>query len=93
MYVLIWCTLVALMKEKQLCYTRELYIKEILLKIGLIEKMATTLGNRKVPQSFFHNSSCSRKCNLLRGLWHFLLSQVVLTFSTKPILSCITLRS
>ena len=38
----------------------------MLLEIGFIEDMRTTLGNKEVPQTFFHNSFYSRKYNLIR---------------------------
>ena len=43
-----------------------LRFKEILLKIGFIEEMRTTSGNKEVLQIFLPNFPYSRKYNLLR---------------------------
>ena len=37
-----------------------------MLEIGFIEQMRTTWGNKKVSQTFFHNSPYSRKYNIIR---------------------------
>ena len=41
-------------------------LKELLLKIGFIKEMKTTLGNYEVPLIFLPNSPYSRKYYLLR---------------------------
>ena len=41
-------------------------VKKILLEISFTEETRTRRGNKDVPQTFFHNSSCSRKYVLIR---------------------------
>ena len=40
-------------------------LKEILLEIGIIEEMETTLGDKEMPQTFFHNFPYSQKYDLI----------------------------
>ena len=42
-----------------------IFIKEILLEIGFIDKMRTTWGNKEAPHTFFHNFLCLRKYDLI----------------------------
>ena len=58
-----------MIKTSLLCITI-LHLKEILLKIGVIEEMKTTCGNKKVPQTFFHYSLYSQKYHLIRLIPH-----------------------
>ena len=49
-----------------------LRFKEILLKIGFIEELRTTRGNKELPQTFFHYSPYSQKYVLIRlTLYHW----------------------
>ena len=40
------------------------FLKEMLLKIGVIEELRTSGGDKEVPQTFFHNLLYSQKCSL-----------------------------
>ena len=43
-----------------------IFVEEILLEIGFVEEMRTIWGNKKVPQTFFHNFLYLRKYDLIR---------------------------
>ena len=46
------------------------FFQEIQLEIGVNEEMRSILGNKKLPQIFFYNSSNLQKYDLIRLIPH-----------------------